>query len=69
LGAPSLARVGSGQAGEDSSRVRPITPGKGVPGLYSIMSDIFDSPFENYSILEVFRRAYSSRTKHLKALV
>jgi hypothetical protein len=45
LGAPSLARVGSGQAGEDSSSVRPITPGKGVPGLYSIILDIFDFPF------------------------
>src|SRR5947209_18121112 len=36
LGAPSLARMGSGQAGLDWSTVRPITPGKVVPGLYSL---------------------------------
>lgn len=39
LGVPSLARVGSGQAGDDSEIVRPITPGKVVPCLYSINSD------------------------------
>jgi hypothetical protein len=35
LGAPSLERIGSCQAGSDWSKVRPITPGKVVPGLYS----------------------------------
>jgi hypothetical protein len=35
LGAPFLARTGWGQAGSDSDTVRPITPGKVVPGLYS----------------------------------
>jgi hypothetical protein len=34
LGASSLALFGSGQAGEDSAVVRPMTPVKGVPGLY-----------------------------------
>ncbi len=42
LGAPSLARMGSGQAGLDWSTVRPITPGKVVPGLYSL-SDMYVS--------------------------
>jgi hypothetical protein len=36
LGAPSFARRGWGQAGLDTSTVRPITPGKAVPGLYSL---------------------------------
>jgi hypothetical protein len=35
LGAPSLARKGSGQAGEETSNVRPITPLNALPGLYS----------------------------------
>ena len=41
LGAPSWARLGCGQAGVDTSAVRPITPGNVVPGLYSFsaMSD------------------------------
>jgi hypothetical protein len=37
LGAPSLARSGYGQAGSDWSSVRPITPGKMVPDLYSFI--------------------------------
>jgi hypothetical protein len=39
LGAPSLARSGSGQDGLDWSTVRPMTPLKAVLGLYSL-SDI-----------------------------
>jgi hypothetical protein len=35
LGAPSFARSGAGQAGADSPMVRPMRPGKVVPGLYS----------------------------------
>jgi hypothetical protein len=35
LGAFSLARSGSGQAGSYLSAVRSITPGKVVPDLYS----------------------------------
>jgi len=36
FGAPSFARLGIGQAGLDTSAVRPITPGKAAPGLYSL---------------------------------
>ena len=36
FGAPSFARLGIGQAGVDTSAVRPITPGKAAPGLYSL---------------------------------
>src|SRR5580765_5943895 len=36
LGAPSFARRGSGQAWLDTSNVRPMTPVKAVPGLYSL---------------------------------
>src|SRR5258705_235952 len=35
FGAPSFARSGSGQAGLETSNVRPMTPGNAVPGLYS----------------------------------
>src|SRR5262245_15180234 len=35
LGAPGFGRMGSGQAGEESSIVRPMRPGNAVPGLYS----------------------------------
>src|SRR5262249_51482595 len=35
FGAPSFARRGAGQAGSDSPTVRPMRPGKVVPGLYS----------------------------------
>jgi hypothetical protein len=44
LGAPSTARTGSGQAGDDSVTVRPSLPGKVVPGLYSTRFDTI-SPF------------------------
>ena len=37
LGAPLRARGGAGQAGLDSSAVRPITPGKAAPSGYSTM--------------------------------
>jgi hypothetical protein len=37
FGAPSRARVGAGQAGLDSSTVRPISPGNWLPGRYSSM--------------------------------
>src|SRR5450631_1286414 len=36
FGAPGVARTGCGQAGDDWSVVRPMTPGNAVPGLYSI---------------------------------
>src|SRR5436190_12108790 len=45
LGAPSLARSGSGQAGLETSNVRPMTPGNAVPTLYSL-SDTLVCPFE-----------------------
>jgi len=35
LGAPSLARSGSGQEGLDWSNVRPTTPLNALPDLYS----------------------------------
>lgn len=36
LGAPSFARNGLGHAGDETSNVRPLTPIKAVPGLYSL---------------------------------
>src|SRR5262249_55336640 len=36
FGAPSRARLGAGHAGWDTSNVRPITPGKARPDLYSL---------------------------------
>src|SRR6516164_579259 len=36
FGAPSRARLGSGHAGLDTSKVRPITPENAWPGLYSL---------------------------------
>ena len=36
VGHPSLARKGCGQAGCDTSNVRPMTPVNAVPGLYSL---------------------------------
>src|SRR6266699_6677233 len=41
LGAPSLARRGSGQAELDWSTVSPMTPGKAVPSLYSLSDMCF----------------------------
>src|SRR5438128_314309 len=38
FGAPSRARTGTGQAGFDTSNVRPTTPENACPGLYSFMS-------------------------------
>src|SRR5215467_10804681 len=35
FGAPSLARLGAGHAGVETSNVRPITPGNACPALYS----------------------------------
>src|SRR3954454_4303688 len=35
FGAPSTARLGAGQAGRETSKVRPITPGNALPGRYS----------------------------------
>jgi hypothetical protein len=35
FGAPFGARTGAGHAGDDSSAVRPIAPGKGEPDGYS----------------------------------
>ena len=37
FGAPLRARTGAGQAGLDSSVVRPMTPGKAAPAGYSTM--------------------------------
>jgi hypothetical protein len=48
LAAPSLARGGSGQAGSDWSWVRPTTPVKAVPGLYSF-KDILFSLYELFT--------------------
>jgi len=50
LGAPSLARTGFGQAGSDRSKVRPITPGNDVPGLYSF-NDIYP-PLSGWDFLK-----------------
>jgi hypothetical protein len=36
FGTPGAARSGRGQAGVDSSAVRPITPGNAWPGSYSV---------------------------------
>src|SRR5262249_61861217 len=44
FGAPARVRLGAGEAGLDTSKVRPITPGKAWPDLYSL-SDIFSSLF------------------------
>ncbi len=38
FGVPADARFGAGHAGDDSSSVRPITPGNSVAGSYSMMS-------------------------------
>jgi hypothetical protein len=51
FGAPSLARVGEGQAGDDSSTVRPITPGNGLPGLYSTKFDISISLYAMFAFV------------------
>jgi hypothetical protein len=48
LGAPSLARSGSGHAGCETSNVLPITPGNAVPGLYSLSA--IKTPFEYYVV-------------------
>ena len=44
-GHDKMARASAGQAGDDSSIVRPITPGNGLPGWYSTKFDIFFSLF------------------------
>src|SRR5215475_10704924 len=44
LGAPGLARLGLGQAGEESATVRPILPGNAVQGWCSV-SAIYMVPF------------------------
>ncbi|AKV00763.1 hypothetical protein AKJ09_07426 [Labilithrix luteola] len=41
---PAFARTGSGHAGDDSPKVRPITPGNVVPGSYSTISSSFEAP-------------------------
>src|SRR5882724_6425360 len=38
FGAPGFARIGAGHAGSEFSMVRPMTPGKAVPGGYSLSS-------------------------------
>src|SRR5262245_42591541 len=46
FGAPSLARIGAGQAGCDTSKVRPITPLNACPGGYSARRVDACSPFD-----------------------
>src|SRR5262245_47777904 len=41
FGAPSRARSGCGHAGDETSKVRPMTPLKAVPGLYSFIAKSF----------------------------
>ena len=45
---PSFARLGSGQAGDETSAVRPMTPGNVVPDLYSLSAISF-SPLKKMS--------------------
>ncbi len=40
LGEPSFARKGSGHAGDETSNVRPMTPLKADPGLYSLSATL-----------------------------
>src|SRR4249919_1964157 len=66
LGAPSRARTGAGQAGVDSSAVRPITPGNAAPGSYSIIA-IRTSPADRYRppLARILRRGGGARiTRH-----
>jgi hypothetical protein len=56
FGAPALARNGSGQAGSDTSNVRPMTPLKAVPGLYSLRAIKF-SPFQKFVIWNMEKSA------------
>jgi hypothetical protein len=44
LGASAFALFGSGQAGEDSSDVLPMTPTKGAPGSYVFNFSVILSP-------------------------
>ena len=43
FGDPSRARLGAGQAGSETSKVRPITPANALPGRYSlrVMPEVF----------------------------
>jgi hypothetical protein len=52
LGAPSAGRGGSGQAGDDSSIVRPMTPVNGVPSLYVLIAIVIAPLGLSYSGLE-----------------
>jgi hypothetical protein len=40
FGAPFLARLGSGHAGDESFTIRPIVPGNAAPRLYSFSAMI-----------------------------
>src|SRR6266536_5828272 len=51
LGAPSFARNGSGQAGDETSKVRPMTPLNAVPGLYSLSAMILSLLFLDVSLV------------------
>ena len=64
LGAPSFARSGSGHAGFDTSKVRPITPVNAVPGLYSF-SAMFVSFFPAIAADTLLR---SSPARNLNSL-
>ena len=47
FGDPSRARLGAGQAGSETSKVRPITPANALPGRYSlrVMPEVFATGF------------------------
>ena len=67
LGALSLARIGSGQAGSDSATVRPITPGKVVPCLYSVKAMIFSITFDK--MVDSFIEDAATETRSTQHLV
>src|SRR5689334_12123953 len=65
LGAPFGARTGAGHAGVDSSAVRPITPGKGVPDGYSFsgMATLL------FAVDHADPRADGARTYHPEGMI
>src|SRR5262245_11197854 len=63
FGAPSRARLGAGHAGSDTSKVRPITPEKAWPGLYSL-SDITIASFSHDAAEPQVARRRVDRLRH-----
>src|SRR5580693_478748 len=63
LGAPSRARTGAGQAGVDSSAVRPITPGNAAPGSYSTIA-IQNSPAGRPLLMTVVTVSCGATAEH-----